>query len=394
MKISRLIPFGLAAVLGACGGSQASSADFAGAAPTYSNLAIAQNDGDAVAPAAPSGSDTTAQQNATAPSCHPHLMDRAHDIMARVNRHFYKHLAHVEDLIQDHPQVANGTAASWEKIKDGIDRKFSMTRVANADGSATFTFQLDLKQVTAASFTTVMTGTVTAIGHAAAADAGTADAGAGASLRERSGSITFDFSALKAVIPTEEAEGKIIDSFDNLDDPAKGEKRIASLALANFIADDDGTRTPRNASFVWEREPSIGGSFAFQDQVDFGCSKVASGSATVDAVARWYKVDGQTVHGRTDAKASGGPFTSGKVLVGVTCGTGGTAGKPAEGYWMLKVESATGTTVSGDAATVGSACDTKLDPKNGAPPALSDNATDFDFSTVTFATPYAFPNQW
>ncbi len=385
MKISQWIPLGLAAALGACGGSQSSTASFADAAPTYSNLAIAQNDGDAVPPSANPG--TATQQNATAPSCHPHLMDRSHDIMARVNRHFYKHLAHVEELIQDHAKTATGTAASWENIKDGVDRKFSMTKAANADGSATFTFQLDLKQVTAAGFTTVMTGTVTALGQAAAADAG-------ASLRERSGSVTFDFSALKTVIPAEEAEGKIIDSFDNLDDPAKGEKRIASLALANFIADDDGTRTPRNASFVWEREPSIGGSFAFQDQVDFGCSHVASGAATVDAVARWYKVDGQTMHGRTDAKASGGPFTSGKVLVGVTCGAGGTAGKPAEGYWMLKVESAAGATVSGDAATTGSACDVKLDPKNGAPPALANNATDFDFSALTFTSPYPFPNQW
>jgi hypothetical protein len=385
MKTFRLIPFCVAAALGACGGAQSSTADFADAAPTYSNLALAQNDGDAVPPSA--NADTTTQQNATAPSCHPHLMDRSHDIMARVNRHFYKHLARVEDLIQDHAKSATGNAASWEKIKDGVDRKFSMTKAANADGSATFTFQLDLKQVTAASFTTVMTGTVTALGHAAAADAG-------ATLRERSGSITFDFSALKTVLPTEEAEGKIIDSFDNLDDPAKGEKRIASLALVNFIADDDGTRTPRNASFVWEREPSIGGSFAFQDQADFGCSQVESGAATVDAVARWYKVDGQTVHGRTDATASGGPFTGGKVLIGVTCGAGGTAGKPAEGYWMLKVESATGATVSGDAATVGSACDVKLDPKNGAPPALANNATDFDFSALTFTTPYPFPNQW
>ncbi len=388
MKMSRLIPFGLAAALGACGGStQTASPEFTDAAPTYSNLAIAQNDGDAVPPAAPSGTGTAIQQDATVPSCHPHLMDRSHDIMARVNRHFYKHLSHVEDLIEDHPRLATGTAASWENVKNGIDRKFSMTKTANADGSATFTLQLELKQVTQASFTTVMTGTVTALGHAAAADAG-------ATLRERSGTVTFDFSALKSVVPTEEAEGKITDTFDNLNDPAKGEKRLASLALDHFIADDDGTRTPRTASFVWEREPSIGGSFAFQDQVSFGCSQVASGAATVDAVARWYKVDGQTVHGRTDAKASGGPFTDGKVLVGVTCAAGGTAGKPGEGYWMLKVESATGTTISGDAATVGGACDTMLDPKNGPPPSLGNNATDFDFSTLTFVTPYPFPNRW
>lgn len=375
--------FGLAAALGACGGSQASSATFADAAPTYSNLALAQNDGDAVPPTAPTA---VSQQDATAPTCHPHLMDRAHDIMARVNRHFYKHLAHVQDLIEDHPKLVNGSASTWESIKDGLDRKLSMTRTANADGSATFTFQLDLKQVAQPAFATVMTGTVTTRGQAGAADAGV-------TLHERSGSVTFDFSALKTVVPSEEAEGKIIDSFDNLVDPARGEKRLASVTLENFIADDDAGKTPRNASFVWEREPAVGGSFAFQDQVDFGCSKIAAGAATVDAVARWYK-DGAVVHGRTDATASGGPFTSGKVLVGVTCGDGAAAGKPAEGYWMLKVESATGATLSGDAATVGAGCDAKLDPKSGPPPALSNNATDFDFSKLSFAAPYPFPNQW
>ena len=262
-----------------------------------------------------------------------------------------------------------------------------MLKTANADGSATFTFQLELKQVAQPSFTTVMTGTVTASGHAGAADAG-------ATLREQSGTVTFDFTALKSVIASEKAEGRIIDSFDNVHDPARGEKRIASLALDRFIADDDGTRAPRTANFIWEREPSIGGSFAFQDQVDFGCSQVASGAATVDAVSRWYNVDGKTVHARTDAKASGGPFTSGNVLVGVTCADGGTGGKPTEGYWMLKLENAAGATVSGDASSVGSACDPKLDPNHGLPPALSNNATDFDFRKLLFVTPYPFPNQW
>ena len=389
MKISRLIPFGIAATLGACGGSvgQTSTPEFTSAAPTYSNTALAQNQGDAVPPSAAPGNTAVVEQALTAPTCQPHLMDRSHDVMVRVNRHFHKHLAHVEDLIQDHPHLVSGNAANWENVKNGIDRKFSMLKTANADGSATFTFQLELKQVAQPSFTTVMTGTVTASGHAGAADAGV-------TRSERSGTVTFDYTALKSVIATEEAEGKIIDSFDNVNDPVKGEKRIASLALDKFIADDDGARTPRTANFVWEREPSIGGSFAFQDQVDFGCSKVASGTATVDAVARWYAVDGQTVHARTDAKAFGGPFASGNVLVGVTCGEGGTSGKPAEGYWMLKVESATGTTVSGDAAAVGSACDLKLDPNNGLPPALANNATDFDFSKLTFAAPYPFPNEW
>src|SRR5207253_8929651 len=68
---------------------------------------------------------------------------RSSDLVGRVNRHFAKHLHHVEDLIEDNP-LANGETRTWEKVRDGVDRKFTMTRTANADGSVTFDFELDL----------------------------------------------------------------------------------------------------------------------------------------------------------------------------------------------------------------------------------------------------------
>lgn len=385
MKLNRIVPFGLAAALTACGGpsAQTASAEFTDAAPSYSNLAIAQSDGDTTPPAA---GNVTSQQDATAPTCHPHLIDRSHDTMKRVNRHFHKMLAHVEDLVGDHPNVATGSTHTWEKVKDGVDRKLTLDRVANADGSSTFNFKLELKQVAQASFVTVLSGDVTQKGHAAAA-------GAAASVRERSGTATFDYDALKSVIPTSEAGGSITDTFDNLNDPVKGEKRTASLALHAFIADDDSGRTPRTANFVWEREPGIGGSFAFQDQVILGCSATpsATNTATLSAVERWYKSSGGAVHGRTDARAVGGPIPSGNVWEAVTCGEGQSSASPAEGYWMIKEEDASGATVTGQADTSGkSPCDALF----GAVPALSGKATDFNFAALSFTTPYPFPNQW
>ena len=385
MKLNRLFPFGLAAALTACGGgsSQSANPEFTEAAPTYSNTAITQTDGD---PTPPAAGDVVTRQDATTPTCHPHLLDRSNDIMKRVNRHFHKMLAHVQDLIADHPHLASGTTHTWENVKDGIDRKLTIDRVANADGSATFNYKLEMKQTTQATFVTVLSGEVTQKGHAGAADAG-------ASLRERSGTATFDYDALKTVIPASEARGSITDTFDSVNDPAKGEKRTASVALHAFISDDDSGHTPRTANFVWERESGIGGSFAFQDQVVIGCSATpsATSTSTLSAVERWYKASGGAVHGRTDATAVGGSIASGNAWEAVTCGEGHSTTSPAEGYWMIKEEDASGATVTGQADTSGaSPCDALF----GAVPSVSNNATDFNFATLSFTTPAPFPNQW
>jgi hypothetical protein len=377
MKPTYLLSLGLAAAL-ACGGSQ-STQDFAANAPTYQSLALAQSDADA---AAPSAAPSVNQQDATVATCHPHLLDRSHDVMVRVNRHFHKMLAHVEDLIQDHPRVATGTTHTWENLKDGIDRKLTMARAANADGSATFTVQLELKQVAQATFSTVLTGSVTSKGFGGAADAG-------AVLTERSGSFTFDYSALKVVFPNAEVSGKVTDTFDHVSDPAKGEKRVATLVLDQFMADDDSGRTPRTAQFVWEREPSIGGSFAFSDQVVLSCDNPNRQAASLVAVARWYKTTSGSVHGRTDAEVTGGQIAAGNVWMGTTCGEGPSASSPAESFWLIKLE-----TPSGSSGQTSSAGAIPCDPALGAVPSLGSSANDFDFAHLTFTTPYPFPNQF
>ena len=79
------------------------------------------------------------------PECHPHLFVRTHEIIGRVNRHFFKHLHHVEELIANNP-LARRRDRTWENVRGGLDRKFTMTRTANADGSVTFDFELDVAQ--------------------------------------------------------------------------------------------------------------------------------------------------------------------------------------------------------------------------------------------------------
>ena len=100
MTPTRLAPALLAAAaLAACGRSAATVDDFRAAAPTSANLAISQNDGD------PEQGDDVSEETATAQSlaaggeCHPHLFVRTHEIIGRVNRHLFKHLHHVEELI-------------------------------------------------------------------------------------------------------------------------------------------------------------------------------------------------------------------------------------------------------------------------------------------------------
>jgi hypothetical protein len=72
--------------------------------------------------------------------------------------------------------------------------------------------------------------------------------------------------------------------------------------------------------------------------------------------------------------------------MGVTCAKGQTTAAPAEGYWMMKLEAADGSTVSGQADTNG---DEPCDAAFGAVPAVGDNKTDYDFTSAV-----TFPGEW
>jgi hypothetical protein len=384
MKLTHLVPCATVAALVACGGSSTSTDAFRANAPTFDKVAVSQNDSQTAAPAQVASGGGSSFLTAPAPAtCHPHLFDRAGEIIGRVNRHFFKLVGHVADVITDNPKIASEGSRTWENVRNGIDRKFTITAVANLDGSTTYNFELDVKSTTGtAGFVKVMSGSMT---HTGPAEAHDADAGP-AVLVEDKGTISFDYTALATVVTTEHARGQITDAFDNVRDPVKGVKRTASIALTNFLPEEGDPHGPRNGSYSWEREPSVGGKFQFQDSLVLLCPNNPTNAASdLTAVARWYhSTDG--VHGRSDAKATGGQMLTGQTWMGVTCAKGQTISSPAEGYWMMKLEDASGATVSGQADTVGLA---PCDPVFGAVPSLSNNATDYNFAAAV-----TFPGEW
>src|SRR5437899_1150914 len=129
-----------AAALAACG-TASTTADFRAAAPTSDKIAISGYDGDPVDGTA-AGDPSSSLQQVARPECHPHLFVRTHEIIGRLNRHFAKHLHHVEELIENNP-LSDGETRTWENIRAGLDRKFTMTRTANLDASVTYDFELD-----------------------------------------------------------------------------------------------------------------------------------------------------------------------------------------------------------------------------------------------------------
>ena len=366
MKVRTLIGLALAA---ACGGANpASTQAFTQSAPTFDKFAIAQNDGDTSEPAAPQ--DATASQDLTSAGtdCHPHLFARTGEIISHVNRHFFKMLAHAEALIRSHPNLQSGESVTWENVgENGIDRKLVMT--LNADGSYSFVLTLNNTTVMTGSIDTTVTGTVT----------------------ETKGAATFDYSALASVVTTEKSTGQITDTFDIVKDTSRPagqqEKRSATMTLTAFHFDDD-LHGPRNGSYSWEREPGVGGKFQFTDSLVLLCPANPSLlSADLTAVARWYRAADGSVHGRSDAKASGGQITAGNTWIGVTCAQGlSSSVAPPEAYWMMKLENSSGATVVGAVDQLG---DAPCDPAFGAVPSLNNNATDYDFSSTV-----SFPNEW
>ena len=374
------ISLALAALLAACGGSGLTTADFKANAPTYDKLAISQNDGDNTPPAmADAAANPQAELMAT--DCHPHLFVQTGTIIGRVNRHFFKLLRHVAEVIGNNPSLSNGETKTWENVRNGLDRKLTMTATVNADGSVTYDFELDVKGT--GDFAKVMSGSLTHTGPAAAdtTDAGSAPV-------ENKGTVTFDYDALASVDSSERARGQITDAFDNVKDPARGVKRSAQITLTNFLPDDGDPHGPRNGSYSWLREPGTGGMFQFQDSVVLLCpSNPNALAADLTTVARWYKAADGSVHGRSDSKATGGQIAAGDTWVGLTCAQGQSSMMaPAEGEWMMKLEDSSGATVQGQLYSSGV---TPCDPAFGPVPDVNGNATDYDFSAAV-----TFPGQW
>jgi len=373
-----------AAGLLACAGS-GTNQDFLAAAPTYERLAISQNDSD-LSTSAVATTDTSSAETVMTRDCHPHLFVRTDEIIRRVNRHFFKLLHHVDELIEDNP-LTSGETKTWENVRAGLDRKLTVTRTDNADGSVTYDFELDVAAVPAsgstATFVKVMSGSITHIGASGAEDA---DAGTAAAV-ENKGTVTFDFTALASVQTNERARGQITDTFDNVRDPVKGIKRSASISLTDFLPEEGDPHGPRTGSYSWLREPGVGGKFQFQDTLVLFCLPNPAGvQSDLNTVARWYKAADGGVHGRSDSKATGGQLATGQAWMGVTCAKGQTTAAPAEGFWMMKLEDSTGATVTVQMAQAGVE---PCDPVFGAVPSATDNKTDYDFTAAV-----TFPGEW
>ena len=390
MKLNHLVGCAIAVTASACGGLTADP-QFLNNAPNLDAYSMSVSDGDL---SNPSGSIALQQALATDP-CHPHLFARTHEIIARVNRHFGKQLSHIADLIAGHLKQKSGTTHVWESVKNGVDRKFTMTKTLNPDSTVTWGFELDVAAVSTTgvtgTFAKVFSGNVTR-----PASSGAADAGAAAAY-DVHGSVTYDFDALKTVVTTEQSAGQLTDVFDNYHDPVNGVRRQKTVTMVNFLPEEGDPHGPRNGSYVWEREPGKGGSFVYNDTLVLLCpSNPTNLPADVFSVGRWYHAPDGSIHGRTDAKATGGQMGTGNTWMGVTCAQGASATTPAEGYWMMKLENSTGATVTGSAnqsstAATDPACDAAL---GATVPSLTSNANDFAFASVNATVVYPFPNQW
>jgi hypothetical protein len=348
----------------ACGTSNDGSADapYLAAAPTYEELSLQ------LAPAV-----TGAAGTAVTPDCQPQLFARTHEIVSLVNRHLNKVLRHEAELISDNPSLRAGDSRTWEDVKDGIDRKLTMT--LEADGK-TFSFELDLARTTPATivFSKVMSGTLASTTTGAVTD--------------RAGAVTFDFTALQSVVPTERASGQIAAAIDIIHDTSRpvGQqtKKSVTYALTAFLPDTGNPHGPQTGSYDSLIEPSVGGYFSYTDSLVLLCPPNPSGSAAdLQTISRWYNREG--VHGRSDAKATGGQIPQGDVWESVECVSRGTSNVAR--FLMTKLEDPIGATLSSSSVGQGS-----CDPAFGPVPSATSDTTDFDFAIRPPAL--VFPGQW
>ena len=401
MKTFKLMPLVIAITAAACGGSNGSApttSDFQANALTFDKVGIAQNDSDDNEPSSAEASPAALTTTAAAPdatatrgdtdACHPHLFVNTDEVIGRVNRHFTKLVHHVEEVIRNNPSSssADGTVKVWENVRLGIDRKLTITGTTNSDGSITYAFKLEIAAVgTTETFVQVMSGTLT---HSGPGTTAVADAGTAVAI-ENKGSVTFDFDALHSVVASEQARGQLTDAFDNLNDPAKGVKRTATITLTNFVPDDaqEASHGPRNGAYTWEREPGKGGFFQYEDSFILNCpSNTARAVADVKAVARWYRAADGSIHGRSDAQATGGQIPAGDKWEGVTCAEGPSSSAPAEGEWLMKEEDSTGASLFIGHIQVGvTPCDTIF----GKVPDENDSTNDYDFTAAV-----SFPGEF
>jgi hypothetical protein len=317
--------------------------------------------------------------------CHPHLFARTSEAVQRLNAIFYRHLRHVEALIAHDPSLVAGDSATWSDTGSGLEVQRRLTISRSADG-LTDTYELDLAPAgqTPPTWVKVLSGTLV-----------TATTPTG---NERTAAMTLDYDALHGVLPAEPLTGSIAVAYQRVKDstrPAPGVKRTTTVTFASFSFGPADPHGPRTGSYLHVGEPGLGGSLSFQDSLVLLCPANPSGlEADTVTQSRWYFAADTSVHGRADAKATGGQMAAGDTWLGVTChqgaaGVAPTATTDAGFYWAMKLENGSGTTLQGSSFSSGAGA-AACDPVFGAVPSLTDSATDYDFASG----PVTFPNEW
>lgn len=383
-KLLALGALGLAALSTACGGAAGDAnadAKFQASTPSFDHVSIQIDDADAT-PSSSLIATGGSEQALTTETCHPHLFVRSHEVVEQLNRHADKHLKRIRKLLAHNADLANGATRTWTRIdEDGIGHKFTMTRSATGDS---FTFELDLAAKGSTTYVKVFSGEISTTSTTTGTN----------TVTEKLGAMTFDYTALKSVVPAEKATGQIETTFDIVRDPSKpgpGIKKVLTVKLTAFLPEEGNPHGARTGNFVHVGEPTIGGRLTFQDSLILLCpANPENKFADTTTVARWFKGADGKVHGRSDAKASGGQIATGQSFIGVSCHRGARADRASEdGYWMMKLEDAAGATVQGSSKETTDGAASPCDAALGAVPALANNATDFDFSK-----PVTFPGEW
>ncbi|HET6437058.1 MAG TPA: hypothetical protein VFG59_03285 [Anaeromyxobacter sp.] len=380
---------GVALLAAACGGGGGSSSsttasvsDLRAAAPTSASLDLDV--------AGASGMSTATALAAMSPQelsnpvdCHPHLFVRTAQVVWHLNAVFFRILRHVEAVIAHDPSLVAGDSATWTQTGDGVEvqRQFTISR--SSDGT-TYTFELDLAPAgqTPPSWVKVLSGTLTK--------------GTTANGTDTNADVLLDYDALHSVLPSEMFTGTITVSYDRTTDstkPAPGVKKVTTVAFDGFSFGASDPHGPRTGTYTHVDEPGVGGSMTFEDSVVLLCpSNPTDAAADTVTQSRWYRFTDGSVHGRADAKGTGGQIPTGDTWMGVTCYQGGLGMQPVADnsfYWAMKLEDGSGNTVQGSTFSSGAGA-TACDSAFGAVMSLDNNSTDYAFP----AGPISFPNEW
>lgn len=376
----------LALALAACGGTTPSS-DFQDATPSYDALAVDMTDsasaGGQVAVQAAGALDPAAlgpagQDPAALAACHPHLFVRTHGLAMRANRHLWKFLRHVDRLALRKADRTSSGQATWEQRYPAADVRWTVTRLSDTS----FEWKLELRSASVSDWTTVFHGQV--------------DRANATGRHQGTGTATLDLTALRQVLPAEPGSGTIDWAFESFADHRKVVVRATDVVW-DAAGDADAAAlgaTPRNALYVYYREPGKGGSFKGTDQMVFACPVTVPANTTpadVLVLSRWFRAADGAVHGRSDAHMVGGQLPATGNVQGVVCHAGAAEGTvQSENYWMMKEEDLAGATVQ-SWGPVGS--ESSCDPLFGPVPAVDGAVNDFSFASIDFTStdPAPFP---